>query len=52
MAVFRCPKHDVLFHAEKPPTQHGHAKCPHCNPQAKPKDEAATQSAETGQQQE
>jgi hypothetical protein len=34
MAVFRCPKHDVLFQAEKAPTQHGHGKCPFCNPNA------------------
>ena len=34
MATFRCPKHDNLFQAEKAPTQHGHAKCPFCNPNA------------------
>lgn len=35
MATFRCPKHDVLFQADKAPTQHGHGKCPFCNPNAK-----------------
>lgn len=35
MATFRCPKHDNLFQADKAPTQHGHAKCPFCNPNAK-----------------
>ncbi len=38
MSVHRCPVHDVLFESNKPPTQDGHAKCPFCNPQAKPKD--------------
>ena len=30
MSVHRCPKHDVLFESNKPPTQDGHAKCPFC----------------------
>ncbi len=37
MATYRCPVHDVLFDAEKPPTHMGHKKCPHCNPSAAPK---------------
>jgi hypothetical protein len=37
MATYRCPVHDVLFEAEKPPTHMGHKKCPHCNPSAAPK---------------
>lgn len=32
MPVHRCPKHDVLFDSQKPPTQDGHQKCPLCNP--------------------
>jgi hypothetical protein len=36
MAIFRCPKHDVLFEANQPPTHMGHAKCPHCNPKSGP----------------
>jgi hypothetical protein len=35
MTTHRCPKHDVLFESQKPPTQDGHAKCPVCNPREK-----------------
>jgi hypothetical protein len=36
MTVNRCPKHDVLFESNKPPTQDGHAKCPICKRERDP----------------
>lgn len=35
MTTFRCPKHDVLFEANKAPTQDGHKKCHKCTPPPK-----------------
>lgn len=32
---YRCPKHDVVFSAQKPPSQNGHLKCPLCSPKEK-----------------
>lgn len=50
MATFRCPKHDVLFQANQPPTQDGHKKCPICNPPEKPKPGENPEPAEAKQQ--
>jgi hypothetical protein len=47
VAIHRCPKHDVLFESQTPPTQDGHAKCPQCNPQAKVAGGKGAEKAET-----